>query len=74
MSSRDPFGDDFDKRFDKMWDRHDKIFNTADKGLDAFERHPVRTMLGAGLVVLVLNLLFWGTIIGLIVWGLTVVL
>jgi hypothetical protein len=60
---KDLFDDDFDARFDKMWERHDKMLD-----------HPVRTFLGVGLVALVLNLIFWGAIIALIIWGLTVIL
>lgn len=59
----DMFDDDFDRRFarhEKMMDRH----------FDNLTERPGRTFVKFGLVALLLNLLFWGAIIAMVVLGL----
>ena len=62
---RDPFGPDFDKRFNKAEARFDKQFDRMDNMMD----HPVRSFVGLGLLAIVLNLLFWGGLIVTAVWA-----
>lgn len=56
---RDPFMDDFDKRFDAHFDRIDKMMDS-----------PVKTIAGVWIISLVLNLIFWGALIAGVLFGL----
>lgn len=57
---RDPFMDEFDDEIDRYFDRMDSVMNSK----------PVFAVGGMFLLVLLINLLFWGALIFGTLWGL----
>lgn len=49
----------FDERFNRDWGKEDFL-----------DRHPVLSIMGAGLFVIILNLIFWGALIAGVFFGL----
>ena len=62
-TGKNMFDDDFDARFDKMWDRHEKVMSAA------FD-HPVRT----ALLTLGLYALYFAILVGIVAFFVWLVL